>query len=146
MDLEIRDSRPEDGQALARLLAQLGYPASAEALARRVGRLAASEADRLVVAELGGQVVGLASIHVSLALEYDEPAAKLSAIVVDERHRRRGIGEALVTAMEEEARMRGCRLIFLTTAERRGAAHAFYRRLGFEETGRRFAKWLDEHK
>ena len=84
----------------------------------------------------------MASVHVSLAVEYDEPAAKLSSIVVDERFRRRGIGEALVVAMEEEARARGCRLIFLTTAERRTDAHAFYRRLGFEETGRRFAKWL----
>jgi N-acetylglutamate synthase-like GNAT family acetyltransferase len=140
--LKIRDARREDGPALARLVGQLGYPTSVEALGRRVSRLAASAADRLVVAELDGQIVGLASIHVSLALEYNDPAAKLSAIVVDERYRRRGIGEALVTAMEEEASKRGCFLIFLTTAERRGDAHAFYRRLGFEETGRRLSKSL----
>jgi GNAT superfamily N-acetyltransferase len=140
--VKIRDAHREDGPALAQLVGQLGYPASVEALARRVERLAASAADRLVVAELEGQIVGLASVHVSLALEYDEPAAKLSAIVVDERYRRRGIGEALVTAIEEEASKRGCCLIFLTTAERRGDAHAFYRKLGYEETGRRFAKSL----
>jgi len=140
--VQIRDARLEDANPLARLVHQLGYPTSAEALARRLTRLVASEADRLVVAELEGQVVGLASVHVSLGLEYDEPAAKLSAIVVDERCRRRGIGESLVAAVEEEARRRGCCLIFLTTAERRGDAHTFYRRLGFEETGRRFAKWL----
>jgi ribosomal protein S18 acetylase RimI-like enzyme len=45
--------------------------------------------------------------------------------------------------MEAEARARGCCLIFLTTAERRDAAHAFYDQIGFEETGRRFAKLLD---
>ena len=106
-------------------------------------RLQESKADRVVVAEADGQVVGLAALHESLSVEYDEPAAKLSAIVVDEHHRRRGIGEALVEAMEAEARRRGCCLIFLTTAERRADAHAFYRRLGFEETGRRFAKRLD---
>ena len=143
MDLTIRDASAGDAQPLARLIGQLGYPAAANVLAERVSRLAASPADRLVVAELEGQVVGLASIHVSLALEYDEPAAKLSALAVDERYRRRGIGEALVAAMEEEARMRGCRLIFLTSAQRRGDAHAFYRRIGFDETGLRFAKWLD---
>jgi ribosomal protein S18 acetylase RimI-like enzyme len=107
-----------------------------------MARLAASKSDRLVVAELDGEVVGLASLHVSLSVEYDEPAAKLSAIVIDERHRRRGVGEALVTALEAEARERGCGLIFLTTAERRKEAHSFYRRLGFQETGRRFAKSL----
>ncbi len=142
MRLNIRDARSEDAQPLARLLGQLGYPTSVEAIARRVNRLASSQADRLVVAEVEEQVVGLASVHISLSVEYDRPAAKLGAIVVDERCRRHGIGEALVGAMEEEARGRGCCLIFLTTAERRADAHAFYRRLGFEETGRRFAKSL----
>ncbi len=142
MDLTIRDARPGDAEGLATLIGQLGYPAAAEAVARRVERLRASEADRLVVAELDGALVGLAGLHISLSVEYDEPAAKLSAIVVDERHRRRGIGEALVAAMETEARRRGCRLIFLTTAESRETAHTFYQGIGFEETGRRFAKRL----
>jgi N-acetylglutamate synthase-like GNAT family acetyltransferase len=138
----IRGARLEDAEALAALIGQLGYPTSAEAVARRIARLRASDADRLVVAELDGEVVGLASLHESLSVEYDQPAAKLSAIIVDERQRRRGIGEALVAELEAEARRRGCCLIFLTTAERRADAHAFYRRLGFEETGRRFVKLL----
>ena len=142
MKLAIRDARPEDAEALARLLGQLGYPAEVDDVARRAERMAKSDDDRLVVAELDSQVVGLAGIHVSLSVEYDDPAAKLSAIVVDERHRRRGIGEALVEAAVAEARARGCCLIFLTTAERRADAHAFYARLGFEETGRRFVKML----
>jgi N-acetylglutamate synthase-like GNAT family acetyltransferase len=142
MKVTIRDARLEDAEALAALIGQLGYPTTAEATAERLARLEASEADRVVVAELEGQVVGLASLHASLSVEHDEPAAKLSAIVIDAAHRGRGIGDALVTAMEAEARQRGCCLIFLTTAERRADAHAFYRRLGYEETGRRFAKTL----
>ena len=143
LELTIRDARPDDAQAVSKLLDQLGYPAAPAAVRRRIERLAGSAADRLVVAELDGAVVGLANLHVSLSLEYDEPAAKLAAIAVDREHRRRGIGQALVGAMEAEARARGCGLIFLTTAERRKDAHAFYRRIGFEETGRRFAKRLD---
>lgn len=139
----IRDARGSDSPALARLLEQLGYPASAEDVARRLARLAASDADLLLVAELEGRVVGLAGLHVSPSLEYDLDAAKVSAIAVDELYRRRGIGEALMAAVEAEARARGCVLLFLTTAERRKDAHAFYRRIGFEETGRRFAKRLD---
>ena len=139
----IRDARTDDAPRLAALVEQLGYPASAEAVARRLELLRASASDHVVVAELDGDVVGLAIVHVSLAIEYDRPAAKLSAIVVDERHRRRGIGEALVRAVEAEARARDCCLFFLTTAERRRDAHAFYCRLGFRETGRRFAKPLE---
>jgi GNAT superfamily N-acetyltransferase len=139
----IRDARPDDAPALSGLLEQLGYPTSAAAVERRLERLETSDADRVFVAEEDGAVVGFAAVHVNLAVEYDEPAAKLSAIAVDERHRRRGIGERLVAAAEEEARARGCCLLFLTTSERRSDAHAFYERIGLEHTGRRYGKTLD---
>jgi ribosomal protein S18 acetylase RimI-like enzyme len=142
VELTIRDARPSDAQALAILIGQLGYPTSAEAIVGRLERLLPSGTDRVVVAELGAEIVGLACLHTSFSVAYDEPAAKLSAIVVDELHRRRGIGEALVQEMEREAKRQGCGLIFLTTAAHRDDAHAFYERIGFEETGRRFAKSL----
>jgi GNAT superfamily N-acetyltransferase len=140
--VRIRDADDIDAPALARLLGQLGYPTEEAEVLRRLERLRADPADRVFVAELDGEVVGLAGIHVSRSLEYDRDAAKVSAIVVDERHRRSGVGRALLAAVEGEARARGCELVFLTTAERRRDAHEFYRRLGWEETGRRFAKKL----
>ena len=141
MGAGIRAARREDAASLARLLGELGYPSSREQVERWLERL--GEADRLFVAELEREVVGLAGLHVSAALEYDGDAAKVSAIVVDERFRRRGVGEALMDALENEARALGCVILFLTTAERREDAHAFYRRIGLEETGRRFAKRLE---
>jgi GNAT superfamily N-acetyltransferase len=140
VELTIRDACPGDAEALVALVRQLGYPTSADAIRERVERLSSSDTDRLVVAELDGEIVGLASLHISLSIAYDGSAAKLSAIVVDERHRRGGIGQALVEEMEREAERRGCCLVFLTTAVRREDAHAFYDRIGFEETGRRFSK------
>ena len=137
----IRDARPEDSAAIADLLGQLGYPAAADTVESRLGALL-SAGDRLVVAELDGRVVGLADLHVSPSLEHDRPAAKLAALVVDGGHRGAGIGRALAAAMEAEARARGCAVFFLTTAERRRDAHAFYERLGLEYTGRRYAKTL----
>jgi GNAT superfamily N-acetyltransferase len=141
-NVTIREATTEDAAPVSRLLAQLGYPAPPGAVAGRIAAHTRSDADVLLVADVDGEAVGLAVLHVSLALEYDGDAGKLSAIVVDEPHRRRGVGEALVGAIEAEARARGCVLLFLTTAEHRPAAHAFYRRLGFDETGRRFAKPL----
>jgi GNAT superfamily N-acetyltransferase len=140
--VRIRAVRNGDVAAVTRLLVQLGYPADEERVARRLERLEQSPADGLFVAEVDGEVVGLAGIHVSPSLEYDADAAKVSALVVDERHRHGGVGRALLAAVENEARRRGCALVFLTTAERRKDAHAFYRRLGWEETGRRFARDL----
>jgi N-acetylglutamate synthase-like GNAT family acetyltransferase len=140
--VSIREARAGDAEAIARLLGQLGYPAAPESIAPRVGRLRAA-GDDVVVAELDGQIVGLAQLHVSPALEYDGEVAKLAAIVVDERRRGEGIGRSLVEAMEARARERACVLFFLTTAEHRSGAHAFYGRIGLERTGRRFAKKLD---
>ncbi|HEX9380591.1 MAG TPA: GNAT family N-acetyltransferase [Gaiellaceae bacterium] len=143
MDLTIRDARAADAPAIALLLDQLGYPAEVGAVEGRLERLVIV-GDRVVVADLDGQVVGLAQLHVSPALEYDRPAAKLAALVVDDAHRGRGIGRALVEEMEAEARKRGCVLLFLTTSERRDDAHAFYERLGLEQTGRRYSRTLSE--
>jgi GNAT superfamily N-acetyltransferase len=138
----VREVGAEDAAAIAALLTELGYPVGADAIPRRLERLRKSE-NLLLVVELDGGVAGLAHLHVSPSIEYDRPAAKLSALVVGERHRGSGIGRALVDAVEAEARARGCGLLFLTTADRRADAHVFYERLGFERTGRRYAKQLD---
>jgi GNAT superfamily N-acetyltransferase len=140
--LAIRDARPEDAEAIAGLLGQLDYPTEPGGVRSRLEALVIV-GDRVVVAELDEQVVGLAHLHVSPAIEYERPAAKLSALVVDESHRGEGIGRALVAAMEAEARARRCVLLFLTTAARRADAHDFYRRVGLEESGKRFAKQLE---
>jgi GNAT superfamily N-acetyltransferase len=143
MDQTVREARAADADAIAGLLTQLGYPSDAEAVENRLDRLHVV-GDRVVVAEVDGEVVGLAHLQVSPAIERDRPAAKLGALIVDKAHRGHGIGRALVEAMEQEARRRGCELLFLTTAERRDDAHAFYERAGFELTGRRYSRTLSE--
>jgi N-acetylglutamate synthase-like GNAT family acetyltransferase len=75
----IRDARSGDADAVARLLGQLGYPASSGAVAARLERLAIV-GDRVAVAEVEGEIVGLAHLQVTPAIEYDRPAAKIAAI------------------------------------------------------------------
>jgi N-acetylglutamate synthase-like GNAT family acetyltransferase len=139
----IRDARPDDADAIARLLDQLGYPTDPTAVESRLERLRIV-GDRLVVAEVDGEVVGLAQLHVSPTMALERPAAKIDGLVVDESYRGRGVGRALVAEMEAEARVRGCSLLYITTAARRQDAHEFYRRVGLKETGLRFAKPLDQ--
>jgi GNAT superfamily N-acetyltransferase len=143
MDLSLRDARLDDSAAIAALLDQLGYPTDVAAVGSRLERLRVV-GDRVVVAELDGAVVGLAHLQVAPAIERERPAAKISALVVDEAHRGHGVGRLLVEELEREARARGCELLFLTTSEHRGDAHAFYERMGLEHTGRRYARTLSE--
>jgi GNAT superfamily N-acetyltransferase len=139
--LTIRDARPADSEEIAALLGELGYPATAQAVHSRLERLGIV-GDRVVVAASGEEVVGLAHLQVTPTIEHDRPAAKIGALVVTEAHRGGGIGRALVEALDAEARARGCALLFLTTNARRTDAHEFYKRVGLEETGKRFTKLL----
>ena len=143
MDLTIRDAGAADADDIAGLLDQLGYPSGASAVVARLERLAIV-GDRVVVAELGGRAVGLAHLQVTPELERDRPAAKIGALIVDAAHRRDGVGRALVEAVEAEARSRGCGVLFLTAAASRDDAHVFYERVGFEQTGRRYGRTLNE--
>lgn len=139
----IRDAERHDAGPIAVLLTQLGYPSDTGAVDERLDRLRIV-GDRVFVAELDGEVVGLAHLQVTPAIERDRPAGKLGALIVDEACRGQGVGRALVEAVEREARLRGCELVFLTTSERRDDAHAFYERVGFEQTGRRYGRTLSE--
>jgi GNAT superfamily N-acetyltransferase len=143
MGLTIRDARPDDAAAVADLLGQLGSATEALAVERRLERLRIV-GDRVVVAEVDGAVAGLAHLQVGPTIEYERPAAKLAALVVDEPRRGQGVGRALVEAIELEARSRGCELLYLTTSERRDDAHAFYERMGLEHTGRRYSRALSQ--
>jgi GNAT superfamily N-acetyltransferase len=143
VDLSIRDARPDDSPDIAGLLGQLGYPTDAGSVAARLERLAVV-GDRVFVADVEGRAVGLAHLQVTPALERDRPAAKIGALVVDEAHRGHGVGRALVQAVETEAQQRGCSLVYLTTADRRDDAHAFYEHVGFAQSGRRYGRTLSE--
>jgi ribosomal protein S18 acetylase RimI-like enzyme len=136
--IEIRDATLGDACALVPLLEQLGYRSTEAQVMQRLEKLASTGRDVCLVAIRGSAVVGVAAAHISATLVTDQPVAKLSALVTDDHHRRQGIGEALVSAVEQRMRANGCSLIFLTTADHRDEAHAFYRRIGFKEAGRRF--------
>jgi GNAT superfamily N-acetyltransferase len=139
----IRDAQAADAERIAGLLTQLGYPTQPTAVEARLERLAIV-GDRVLVADLDGGAVGVAHLQVAPAIERDRPAAKIGALVVDAAYRGQGVGRALVQALEDEARARGCEVLFVTTAEHRDDAHAFYERVGLEQTGRRYGRTLSE--
>jgi GNAT superfamily N-acetyltransferase len=140
--LAIKEARPADAAAIVDLLGELGYPADAARVGRRLERIAHDPSSKLFVAEINGQIAGLGGLHVLPLVEHDELGCMLTAMVVGAEHRRQGIGAELLRAVEREARSRGCSRLVLGSADRRLDAHAFYESLGFEATGRRFVKTL----
>lgn len=102
-----------------------------------------------LVAEGGTDVDVRGAVLVRL---YDTPAdpsmvprrrAHIEALVVDRRHRRAGIGTALMAAAAAWARERGATEVVLTVWAGNAAAEAFYARLGYGVVSRALAKRLE---
>lgn len=138
--VSIRAAVQDDAAAVAELLGQLGYLSSTEAVRTRLAVMRESN-DLVFVAE-AGRVVGMIALNIVPAIERDGPVARLGALVVDEGFRGQRIGERLVDRAGAEARARGCSLFYVTSASHRSRAHSFYLRLGFAQTGLRFARQL----
>src|SRR5215216_623691 len=85
---------------LASLLDELGYPSEEGRIEARLARLTGN----VFVAEEDGSVVGFAAFHIVFLLERDRALCRLTALVVGEAARRRGLGRALVERVKAEAR------------------------------------------
>lgn len=142
-DVALRPATTCDAAAISSLLGELDHPTSAADVARRLAERAHVPGHRVVVAEIGGAVVGLVEMHAIPFLFWDADTLRITALVVTSGARRLGVGAALVAAAEDEARRSGAAAIELTTALRRTDAHAFYRAQGYETSaGLRFVKRL----
>jgi len=139
-EVSIRDAEERDAPAIASLCGQLGYPTPAEAVAPRMDRLREHGEGRVIVAVFDGSPVGLATIHIRNMINHETPIGQLTLLVVDERVRGQGVGRVLVAESEAWARARGCKRFVVTTALRRTDAHAFYEKLCYTHTGRRYGK------
>jgi GNAT superfamily N-acetyltransferase len=131
MTASIRQATQGDAAALADLVTQLGYPARAEQVANRLVALQSPD-QGLLVAEVGGAVVGLVHVRLMAALQLDD-AAEIGALVVDSQWRGQGIGRALLHAAEEWAAQRGCSTLYVRTNIVRQRAHEFYFHNGFRQ-------------
>ena len=121
-------------------------PTSADGYASWLGSQLKKRNVVVLVAELGGRIVG----YVYAAVEgYDwmslrGPAGVLHDIVVHPAHRGRGIGEQLLATALEFLRERGAPRAVLNTAEGNVAAHRLFARAGFRRTMIEMTRELDE--
>lgn len=94
-----------------------------------------------------GEVLGLVAVHLCPFFERTGSWGRIVALVVAAQARGRGLGGQLVAAAESFAATRGCVRMEVTSADRRQAAHEFYRRRGYlDQTARssRFLRDLDD--
>ena len=117
-------------EALERLLPQLSQSAQIPSN-QYVEQMLRGGNTHLFVAEQGGEILGMLSLVV-----VEIPTGRkawIEDVVVDEKARGLRIGHALVEMAKEEAAELGAKRIYLTSNPSRKAAHALYKKCGFEE-------------
>ena len=132
----IRLAMPADAEELAKLSGQLGYPADAAAVLRRLEGVTSHHAGVVLVAiDPQGGLAGFAHVEPRRPL-ITEPFAELAALVVSETARGQRIGSALLAAAEAWAREQGFTNMRVRSNVIRERAHRFYLREGYAEKKR----------
>lgn len=150
MQLYLRDALASDVDDLVELLMAGRLNATYDGPAHRVAYLdALREIDArddsyILVAELGGHVVGMLQLFTFRHFQHrGGRCAEIESMHVAEERRGRGIGARLIGHAVTRARELGCYRIQLTSNEARADAHRFYESHGFVASHRGFKRYLD---
>jgi len=138
---QVREAKAGDAARLVELISSLGHEIGEKALRKNLAALKKT-GELPLVATLDTEVVGLCGINRRITIHRPGPLGRISVLVVAEEAQGHGIGRMLVEAAEAWMRKQSCFMVEVTSNDRRTAAHAFYRHLGYERTSIRFAKTL----
>lgn len=131
MQIEIRPARETDAAEIAELnTVEMGYQTTAEQVREKLAVLLKSRDNRILVAVAEGQVVGYIHANTYETL-YFPPLKNLMGLAVSSAYRCKGIGTALLDAIEAWARETGASGVRLNSGATRTEAHQFYRSRGY---------------
>lgn len=131
MNLQIRQCGIVDADAIYELdTKEMGYDYPRDKTEEKLKRLLKSDKDKIFVAVIDNTVVGY--VH---ANDYDviyAPHMKnIMGIAVLSSFKQKGIGRALLSAVEDWAKKDGAYGVRLVSGAARTGAHAFYRHCGY---------------
>ena len=137
--IHLREATGSDSEAIAALLAELGYPIDSAEVPSRLAAVAGDRGATFIAVDDEDAPLGLVYLTRFASLHAPGPIAYITTLVTSSAARRRGVGQLLVAGAKSWAAQHGCVRLSVTSAERRADAHAFYPACGLPYTGRRFA-------
>ncbi len=137
--MKIRPATEHDIPAMAELLHELfaieaDFKPDFAVQCRGLFLLLGRENARIFVAEIQGQVVGMCTVQILISTAMGCAVGTVEDVVVDIEHRGKGIGGALLQALEEWAGEMGLARLQLLADRNNHPALGFYRRQGWQRT------------
>jgi len=135
--------RPEDAQGLCALIRnELGYTdVTVDEVRSSLEKMLASDNYFTIAAGADGEIYAYISAVREVSLEKGE-YYRVIGLAVRADHQGQGLGTALLTLAEGNAKVEGARLITLSSQFKRTEAHQFYEKLGYTKTSYAFKKYL----
>jgi GNAT superfamily N-acetyltransferase len=143
MKLKFREAEPNDLEALVLLLAKDKLGSQREDLTLPINanysaafaHISEDPNNELLIAEFDGQLVGMLQLTYIPYLTYvGSWRCLIEGVRIDKMYRGQGFGKQMFEYAIEKARMRGCKLVQLTSDKQRPEAIRFYENVGFMAT------------
>lgn len=129
----VRTIHPDDADAVAELVTQLGYDRTPAQVRRWISELGSHPEQTAFVAVQNGEVVAWIDVSLERRLQSDV-FGLIGGLVVRDGVRGAGIGRLLCQRGEDWTREQGAQKIRVTSRSTREAAHRFYLRDGYRQT------------
>lgn len=144
MSLEIKNARIEDFEDVFKLLEQLWRDTKLdkENLAKVYSCILDRNETFNKVVFLDDKIIAFFSGFISMNLFHSGKVFYLQILIVDENHRKQGIGKKIIDDIAAISSQENCKAIELDSAFFRKSAHRFYTNLGFSKRGYVFSKSL----
>lgn len=134
---DIRLATADDAESILRMMEVFNVheeiPHTREGLSRSYDLLLANPAwGAVFFAEVGGIPAGYAVLSYGFDFEFGGRDAFMCELFVADRQRNRGIGKALIAAVEAHARANGVKTMHLIVRRENSSAQILYRRDGYQ--------------
>ena len=131
----IRKPELNDAAQVAFLMEQLGYPIDEENMKKNIQLYSTFPHQKAWIAVCENQIIGCIAVAIVHYFHASRSILRVIAMIVDQDHRRKGIGKKLMEVAEEYALSMGCSHVELSSGAHRKklGSHDFYRSLGYVE-------------
>ncbi len=129
----IRNATPEDFKQCFPLLEELYHGDIGCDFREVFNKFAIGKRSCILMAEQHGETIGVLIGSYYLDVDWEGEVAKIQALIVGEKHRKKGIGKSLVQHFIDKAKQNGCRVVKSRVNRKNKNACLFHERLGFWE-------------